>query len=222
METPPADPPLNVRGTQVALGPFLAAHASVYATWLQDPEIAVLGQGTFTARTPEAITRSLQDSTPTEVVFAVYALPDRVLIGETLLQHIDLRHGTAEFGITLGRKDYWGRGYGTEATRLVIDYGFRFLNLHNILLLVTSYNPRAQRAYAKAGFREIGRRHGSVLLGGQRYDDIYMECVADTFIAPDPGWYRLSDNTRPLGGTESADSPDGSAMPRGSGAHAPP
>jgi RimJ/RimL family protein N-acetyltransferase len=167
MDTLPAEPPLNVRGTLVALGPFLPAHARAYATWLQDPEIAVLGQGTFTARSPEAIIAGLSTPPPTEVVFAVYALPELVLIGETLLQHIDVRHGTAEFGITLGRKDYWGRGYGTEATRPVLDYGFRFLNLHNILLLVTSYNPRAQRAYAKAGFR--GRRgkriaHGLIRL----------------------------------------------------------
>ncbi len=183
--------PINVRGQQVALGPFLQAHVSVYAEWLQDPEIAILGQGTFTVRTPDAVADAFRRPDGDSVVFAVYALPDLTLIGETLLRDIDYRHGTAEFGITIGRKEFWGRGYGTEATRLVLDYGFRFLNLYNILLLTTTFNPRAQRAYAKAGFREIGRRQGSLLVQGQRYDDIYMECLAAGFTSPDPGWFAL-------------------------------
>jgi len=182
---------INVRGQSVALGPFLRSQVPAYAEWLQDPEIAMLGQGTFTVRTPDDLAEALAAPKKTEVVFAVYALPDLTLIGETLLLDIDHRHGTATFGITIGRRDYWDRGYGSEATRLVLDYGFRFLNLHNILLMTTSFNPRARRAYEKAGFREIGRRHGSVLLGGRRYDDIYMECLASEFTAPEPGWFRL-------------------------------
>ncbi|MDQ2808479.1 MAG: GNAT family N-acetyltransferase [Chloroflexota bacterium] len=193
MDAAGATLPINVRGQQVALGPFLPAQIAAYAEWLQDPEIAILAQGTFTARSAEAVAEAIRRPDPASVVFAVYALPDHILIGETLLRDIDHRHGTAEFGITIGRKDYWERGYGSEATRLVLDYGFRFLNLYNILLLTTSYNPRAQRAYTKAGFREIGRRQGSLLIQGRRYDDIYMECLATDFIPPDPGWYVLPD-----------------------------
>ena len=193
METDGATLPINVRGRQVALGPFLPAQIATYAAWLQDPEVAILAQGTFTARTAEAVAEASRRPSSDSVVFAVYALPDLTLIGETLLRDIDHRHGTAEFGITIGRKDYWGRGYGTEATRLVLDYGFRFLNLYNILLMTTNYNPRAQRAYAKAGFREIGRRQGSLLIQGHRYDDIYMECLATDFTSPDPGWFALPD-----------------------------
>ncbi len=191
MDTDEAALPINVRGRQVALGPFLPTQVATYAAWLQDPEIAILAQGTFTARTAESVAEAFRRPGPDSVVFAVYALPDLTLIGETLLHDIDHRHGTAEFGITIGRKEYWGRGYGTETTQLVLDYGFRFLNLYNILLLTTSYNPRAQRAYHKAGFREIGRRQGSLLLQGRRYDDIYMECLAADFLPPDPGWFTL-------------------------------
>lgn len=184
-------PPINVRGQLVALGPFLREHIRIYAGWLQDPEVAVHGNGTFRVRTPEEVEESFQHPKKNEVVFAIYALPDLALIGETVLMDIDHQHGTALFGITIGRKDYWGRGYGTEAARLVLDYGFRFLNLYNILLITLSYNTRAQRAYLKAGFREMGRRRGALLIAGRRYDDIYMECLAAEFTPPEPGWFTL-------------------------------
>lgn len=189
--TPGTAPPINVQGRLVGLGPFLRSQVPTYAGWLQDPEVAVFGNGTFQLRTAEQMLDSFAHSKRDEVVFSIYALPERTMIGETLLMEIDHQHGTATFGITIGRKDYWGKGYGTEAIRLVVDYGFRFLNLHNIWLQTTSFNTRGQRAYLKAGFKEVGRRRGSLLLAGQRYDDIYMDCLAAEFESPQPGWFAL-------------------------------
>ncbi len=61
----------------------------------------------------------------------------------------------------------------------MVEYGVFFLNLHNIMLNVFSYNTRAIRAYEKAGFREIGRRRGAVRLGHERFDDVLMDITAD-------------------------------------------
>ncbi len=90
-------------------------------------------------------------------------------------------HRTAEFGIMIGEKECWGKGYGTEATRLVLDYGFSSLGLHNIMLRAFSFNERALRAYRRAGFREFGRRREAIRLGGQAYDDVQMDCLATEF-----------------------------------------
>ena len=96
----------------------------------------------------------------------------------TNLKEIDHRHGTAEFVIFIGAADARGKGYGTETTRLMLDYAFAALGLHNAMLSVYAYNPAARRAYEKAGFRECGRRRESVWMGGRLWDTIYMEALA--------------------------------------------
>ena len=77
-----------------------------------------------------------------------------------------------------------GRGYGTEATRLMLDYAFTVLGLYNVMLRVYAYNPAALSAYEKAGFREFGRRRQCRVFAGQRWDEIFMDCLASEFSSP--------------------------------------
>ena len=185
-------PPINVRGTRVALGPFLPEYLEHRLAWLQDPETSIYSNGTF--RVPsreyeEHVNGQFKDDKG--VLFAIYELDTLTLIGETALFGINHADGTAMFGINIGLKAYWSKGFGTEATRLVLDYGFRFLNLYNIALITFSFNERAIHAYLKSGFKEMGRRRGSVLLNGRRYDNVYMDCLASEFASPRPGWFVL-------------------------------
>lgn len=182
-------PIINVRGEKVGLGPFLPEYQQIYQqVYKQDPETAIYGNGTFVLPPLSSLEGNTTEGSR-EVVFTVFELEKLTMIGESLLMEIDQQHGTALFGITIGNKDYWGKGYGTEAARLVLDYGFRFLNLYNIGLITTSFNTRAIRAYQKIGFKEFGRRRGALLLNRQRYDDVYMDCLADEFEPPVPGWF---------------------------------
>ena len=112
------------------------------------------------------------------VNFGIYEKAGGCIVGSTDLRDIDHRHGTATFGIAIFDPTDWGAGYGSEATRLMIAYGMYHLNLFNIELRVFSFNERAIAAYKKVGFREIGRRTGRIVLGGERYDDVYMEITA--------------------------------------------
>lgn len=77
------------------------------------------------------------------------------------------------------RQNGLGQGYGREAVRLLVAYGFRYLNLYSIRLWVHGFNERARRAYLAAGFREAGRLRGATLFDGQRYDRILMEITRD-------------------------------------------
>jgi len=107
-------------------------------------------------------------------------------IGSANLHRI--RGRTATFAIAIGEKDCWGKGYGTEATRLTLDYGFSALGLHNILLSVMADHERAIRAYTRAGFTVIGTRHEALRFAGRVYDHIYMECLATGFDSPVLRW----------------------------------
>ena len=104
--------------------------------------------------------------------FAVEA--DGLFIGQCALFHFDHIARTAELGITIGDRAYWGRGYGREALALLLDYGFRHHNLHRIWLTVNSTNERAMAAYRSCGFREEGRQREHVWSDGHYIDLVYM------------------------------------------------
>lgn len=79
------------------------------------------------------------------------------LIGYACLASIANTHRVArEFGIVIGDHTLWGRGYGYEAARLLLDYGFQRLSLHRVELQVLEFNDRARHLYRKLGFIEEG------------------------------------------------------------------
>jgi RimJ/RimL family protein N-acetyltransferase len=102
----------------------------------------------------------------------------------TDLFEVDFRLRTARFGMQIGEADARGRGLGTEVTRLMLDYAFTALGLHNVMLDVAEYNLAGRRAYEKAGFREIGRRRQADVVAGQVWDLVLMDCVASEFTSP--------------------------------------
>jgi [ribosomal protein S5]-alanine N-acetyltransferase len=122
-----------------------------------------------------------ENATPSQslITFGILELETQRLIGTCGLMDLNLVNGIATLGIGIGETEFWGKGYGTEAVKLLVEYGMFFLNLHNIKLEVFGFNPRAMRAYEKAGFSLVGRRRAAYVLGGERYDDIIMDITRD-------------------------------------------
>ena len=118
-----------------------------------------------------------RDGNPSGVSFAIEA--DDHLIGFCGLHSRDPIAATAELGITIGDKAYWGQGYGREAIGLLLDYGFRLLNVRRIYLRVHARNERAVRAYRACGFVEEGRLRQHVWSDGAYDDLIYMGVLRD-------------------------------------------
>lgn len=174
-----------VEGELVALGPWRREQIDLWTRWMNNLEMTrTLGNaGVFTREAEEQFYQSMQNDA-SAAHFAIYERASGRPVGNTGLREINYKHGTATFGIMIGDPSCWNRGYGTEATRLVLDYAFHLLGLHNVLLTVFATNPRGVRAYEKAGFRQIGRRHEAYRLGQQRYDVIYMEALASAFQSP--------------------------------------
>lgn len=181
---PNTAPIINITGDKVALGPLRRDLLHLYQQWVNDFEVMrTLGaapMGPVTAESEEQWFAGLQ-ANRREVVFTIYERTGMRPVGTTALHDVDHLHRTAAWGIMIGDKLSWGRGYGTETARLMLDYAFTALNLHNVMLTVYDYNERGIRAYLRAGFTEIGRRRQARRLGGRAYDVIYMDCVADEF-----------------------------------------
>ncbi len=180
------EPPIiTISGQHVALGPLRRDLLSRYQRWINDL-VAAQNLGMI----PGPVTQEAEGSWYDRMVagndklFTIYERATWRPIGNTGLHEIDYRHRTAEFGILIGEADARGKGYGTETARLVLDYAFTALGLHNVMLVVYAYNQAGYRAYQKAGFREFGRRREAVWMGGRLWDAIYMECLATEFESP--------------------------------------
>jgi RimJ/RimL family protein N-acetyltransferase len=179
-------PIVNIDGERVALGPLRHDLLPLYTHWRNDftaTRTLDFNPAPFTAEEREAwYARSAMDSH--SVRFTVYERDTMRPIGLASLHDVDFQHGTAGLGLMIGEAEARGQGFGTETTRLLLDYAFTILGLHNVMLRVYAYNPGGIRAYQKAGFREFGRRAGSRMFLGQRWDEIYMECLDSEFESP--------------------------------------
>ena len=116
--------------------------------------------------TLEAEKKYLEENTNAEATFSIIDMKKEKMIGVVGIENIDHIKRKGTLGIFIGDKDYRGNGYGTEALRLVLDFGFNYLNLNNIKLDVLEFNKRAISCYKKCGFKEYGRRRQSEFLNG--------------------------------------------------------
>jgi RimJ/RimL family protein N-acetyltransferase len=152
----------------------------VLAAWEMDPgRLATLSSWVVPpseAAARERITRwSANDKD--NLGFAIETLDDPpVLAGNVGMWGARPKDRCATIGIALGR-EYIGRGYGTDAMRVIVSYGFREMGLHRIQLGVAPFNPAGIRAYEKAGFVEEGRLRESVLHDGRWYDEVLMSVL---------------------------------------------
>jgi RimJ/RimL family protein N-acetyltransferase len=186
MDSPNPEPawrPEVVPGDRIFLSHVLREDVPLFASWFSDLELTTyLGQAgmSFTfEQEQEWYERTVRDAA--NRTFAIMVREGRRLIGTVSLMNIRNRRRVAELGIAIGDKGAWGQGYGTEAVRLMCDFGFTFLELHTIYLWHFGFNERAHHAYLKAGFKLAGRLRGGDVFDGQRYDDILMDITREDF-----------------------------------------
>ncbi|CAN5718934.1 GNAT family protein [soil metagenome] len=178
---PDSEPIKMLRGENVMLGPLRRDLVETYQRWFND--LSVLR----TLAAPNLpMTRDAEDAwldtllkDRSDAVFTIYVRESGRPIGNTGLHNINHTHGTADFGIVIGEPDAWNQGYGTETTRLLLNYGFDVLGLKNIMLEVYGTNPSGARAYEKAGFRRIGVRRSAMAVGRERTDVTFMDAVPE-------------------------------------------
>ena len=131
--------------------------------------------------TLDAEKKYLEDHINDEASFAIVTLDSDKLIGTVGIERINHINRSGTLGIFIGDKDYREKGYGTEAIKMILDYGFNYLNLNNIKLNLMEFNERALACYKKCGFKEYGRRRKCIFINGKYYDTIEMDILAEEF-----------------------------------------
>ncbi len=168
--------PREIVGRRVTLRRHGPENLAAVSRWYRDPEIARLTRYQTRPMPREEVERFFQTRLlePESVAYAIHLrLTDR-LIGLTTFSALDADNGSVLFHITLGERDVWGQGYGTEATSLMLAHAFERLGLHRVGLSVFSFNDRAIRSYEKAGFRIEGRLRDAIVRDGRYWDEIQM------------------------------------------------
>jgi RimJ/RimL family protein N-acetyltransferase len=130
--------------------------------------------------------KRFENSKPERHQFTVRTLAEDKLIGFFGL-YVDVIHSDAMVGIGIGERDFWSKGYGTDMMKLCLRYAFLELGLERVSLGVFEYNPRAVRAYEKAGFRVEGRTRQDTLREGKRYDSLWMGMLREEWLQRNGG-----------------------------------
>jgi len=166
-------------GKKCFLSPMDVNDVEKFTEWLNDLEV-ISNLSIYNSILNTETEKEILVKLSKEHNYSIIDISTNELIGSCGFMDIDYLNQTSETGIFIGNKKYWNKGYGTEALMLLLDYGFKALNLKNIMLKVYSFNVRAIRSYEKIGFNIIGRRR-EALSGNKTYDILYMDILYNEF-----------------------------------------
>jgi RimJ/RimL family protein N-acetyltransferase len=172
-------------GAKIYLRPLEREDAPLFVPWLNDAEVTrtlALFSRPINLQAELAFLENVYKSEH-EVTFGIAVKETDALIGGTGLSQIDFKNCHASFGIFIGEKSEWGKGYGTEATALVTGYAFETLNMHRVWLHVYEYNERGIRAYERVGFQREGLLRQDRYHEGRYWDTIVMGILREEWEA---------------------------------------
>lgn len=175
----------KITGDRIYLSPRGTSEEEIekFTEWMNDFQVT-----DFTGRSAYNLTlfeekEWLENSVkcPSNRNFSIIEINNNKIIGTAGLEGIDWIGRTAELGILIGDADYRNNGYGTETIKLLLEYGFKYLNLHSIKLDLVAINERAHKCYLKCGFKDTGRDREAIYINGKYYDKLHMDILKNEF-----------------------------------------
>ena len=170
-----------ILGKRVRLRAIEVGDLSRFVAWLNDPPVIE----NLVMRVPLSLAQetgwfeAMKKRPPEEhpMVIEINQPEGWKPIGNIGLHEIDWINRHTELGIFIGEKQHWNQGYGRDAIRLVLRYGFQSLNLNRIYLRVFETNPRGIHSYENAGFKLEGRLREDIFLNGKYRDTLIMSVL---------------------------------------------
>jgi RimJ/RimL family protein N-acetyltransferase len=143
------------RGTVIVLREKTLADAEQDYDWRRDPELATRPYGGSLKDYIAVFSDELRYPSPYRKTIAVEDHDGRH-IGNVMYYNADFHRREAEIGVTIGLREYWARGYGTDLLQTFVAYLFENLALDRVYLKTLDWNLRAQRCFENAGFQRYG------------------------------------------------------------------
>lgn len=185
-EQPSTAPVHMLRGEHVYLRPAERDDIERFVRWFADADVSrnLSGRAPFSKAMEERWFETMVEEQGKRAYhFVICLLADDRPIGTAGLMHVNQEDGHAMFGISIGEKAEWSKGYGTDALRAICDFGFGQLRLERIELDVYEPNKRAQRSYEKAGFVREGILRHAHFSDGKYLDIVRMALLREEWDA---------------------------------------
>jgi len=168
-----------MEGKLVRLRAYEKSDLDAVMKWVNDEEVTdFLAGGMLTypvsSIAEEKFIEAAAKSSDTDKSFVIETLAERKYLGGVAFHAINWLNRSAGLGITIGDKSCWGRGYGTDAMRVMMRLGFDKMNLHRLWLHVYDYNQRAIASYERCGFKREGALREDRFYRGRYHDTIVM------------------------------------------------
>jgi len=179
-----------IQGQRTRLRAIEREDLPTFVRWFNDPEVRqylAMYMPMSMAEEEKWFERQLEDQD--SQIFAIET-GDGVHIGNCGLHDFDWKNRRAALGIAIGEKEYWGKGYGSDAVRTLLGFAFGEMNLHRIQLEVHDFNSRAIRCYEKCGFKLEGRQREALFRNGSYHDSLIMGILRKEFKAGQSGGER--------------------------------
>ena len=168
-------------GKKCYLSPIDINDAEKFTEWLNNLELTINLGPLYSRVINVESEKGFLENLSKDQNYSIIDIETNELIGNCGFLEIDQLNQAAEFGIFIGKNDFRGKGYGTEAISLLLDYGFKALNLHNIFLRTYSFNKNAIKCYEKLGFKIIGKRREALNRNMERHDIVFMDILVNEF-----------------------------------------
>lgn len=174
--------PRTLVGRRICLRALRKRDLVYLPKWLEDTEIrGLIGE---VAPMSEADSEKFFQEVRTNrkrAWFMVVVKENDKVIGEAGLLRMDPTWRTTDISIIIWQREEWGKGYGSEAILLLLDYAFGHLNFHRAAIGVVSFNERALRFWEKLGFRTEGVQRDGYYYDGKYHDFVMMSILEDEF-----------------------------------------
>lgn len=172
-------------GEKVRLREYRREDINIRLSYINDPEIEKL----LVAETPYPVTLNEEEKWFESISafkdtyrFAIETIEDSEYIGECSISNVDWKNSVAAVGIFIGKKKFWGKGYGKDAMKTLISFIFMQMNINKVRLNVYSFNERAIKCYEKCGFKTEGILREEMYRDGKYYDTIAMGILRKDFL----------------------------------------
>jgi RimJ/RimL family protein N-acetyltransferase len=183
-----------LKGKKTILRPLRkATDFELCLRWINDPDVNqyLLVYFPVTEKKEEEWFDRIANN-PNEIVLGIETL-DGKLIGNMALVHINAKDRTASTGALIGEKEYWSKGYGTDAKMTLLNYAFNTLNLRKINSSVYAFNKRSLRYNLKCGYKVEGVRKKQIFRNGKYHDEILIAIFKEDWL---PIWERYQNSIK--------------------------
>jgi len=174
----------SLKGERIYLREVRSYDANeTYCGWMNDPSVSQYLESRFYPHTVKSLKKYIKDKQGdrSNVFLAIILKDSNRHIGNIKLGPIDDIHRLADIGIIIGEKDCWGKGYATEAIRLIVKYAFDKLNLHKVTAGCYGPNKGSIKAFKKAGFLQEGVHKTHCYCNGRYVDDVLLGLINTKF-----------------------------------------